>query len=286
MLKLLITIALLVGMVSAGAYLVVKSQPAKQIAPPISQIPVQTTPTPIPDETATWKTYTNNAYKFSLQYPPNFSVEEQFNNNSRLISVIISNPNPRPGGGYSQPHIEVVVFENDATDLNDWLNKHTTILPFDDPSVSKVNSQFFYRGVKNQKQALLGGKSALTFESTLFESSPNPTLTVFNNYIIGLVLDNESENKDPDLKGIYPQILSTFKFINTEGDQNISDAKLQEMINNCEIIGDYIYHSGEKGVVLKNNETLELKNKSAEEIKKLISEIPRKCGPERVKVIE
>lgn len=82
------------------------------------------------------------------------------------------------------------------------------------------------------------------------------------------------------------QILSTFKFINMESDKNISDAKLQEMINNCEIIGDYIYHSGEKGIVLKNNETLELKNKSVEEIKQLIDVIPSKCGPERVKVIE
>lgn len=71
-----------------------------------------------------------------------------------------------------------------------------------------------------------------------------------------------------------------------ERDKNISDTKLQEMISNCEIIGDYSYHNGEKGIVLKNNETLELKNKSDEEIKQLISSIPPKCGPERVKVIE
>lgn len=164
-------------------------------------------------DTSNWKTYTNNAYNFSLKYPSSYTVEEQSNGNSKLLSVIIKNPNPNSGGGSPQPFIEAVVFKNDANDLNNWLSNHTTKLPFDDPSVSMANSPFFYRGITNQKESLLGDKKAVTFDAKLFESSPKLTLTASGNFIIGLNFDNENETKDQNLKTIYPQILSTFKFL-------------------------------------------------------------------------
>lgn len=37
---------------------------------------VQETPIPTQDETASWKTYTNTKYKFTLKYPANFIVSE------------------------------------------------------------------------------------------------------------------------------------------------------------------------------------------------------------------
>ncbi|OGE71298.1 hypothetical protein A2617_04535 [Candidatus Daviesbacteria bacterium RIFOXYD1_FULL_41_10] len=161
---------------------------------------------------ANWKTYTNDTYKFSLKYPPSYSIEEKSGIDTKLFSIIIKSPSPTPGGGYPQPLVEVVVFENDANDLSGWLNKHTTTLSFDDPAVSVANSPFFYRGVKNKKDSLLGGQKAVTFEASAFESFSNPTITEVDNYIIVLNLDNDNEVKDPNLKDIYPHVLSTFKF--------------------------------------------------------------------------
>lgn len=73
----------------------------------------------------------------------------------------------------------------------------------------------------------------------------------------------------------------------------ISDAKLQEMISNCEIIGTYRYHSGEHGVVFKekkestfDHKTLEIKNKTSEELVSLVKNIPQKCGDTRLSIIE
>ena len=66
------------------------------------------------DTTSNWKTYKNATYNLSLMFPPDYSLTESTQNQiqSKLLSVIIKNINPTPGGGYPQPHIEIVVFKN------------------------------------------------------------------------------------------------------------------------------------------------------------------------------
>lgn len=175
-------------------------------------------PPPVPGETSTegtenWKTYANTEYKFSFKYPPAYTiVTESVNPSSqKLFSFVIQNPNPRPGGGYPQPYVEAVVYEKDASNLDEWVTKHTTALPFDDPTIS--GKSLFYFGVTNRQESLLGGKRAITFKASSFSSSPNPTFVLWEGHIVGLVLDSENESKDPDLiNTFYPQILSTFRF--------------------------------------------------------------------------
>lgn len=170
-------------------------------------------------DTSDWKTYTNTQYGFSFDYPSNYNLSEltefsyQNPNNIRVLSVIIKNPNPRPGGGYPQPKVEAVVFKNDTSSLSSWVDKYTTTKAATDPLAYAPDSIFLYSGLTDKKETTLDGKSATTFQSVLVESSPNLTLTVSGNYIMGIVFDNENESKDPELKNLYPKILSSFKFV-------------------------------------------------------------------------
>lgn len=75
-LKWLIIIALLAGIVLTGTYLIFKSQSAKQTPPQSTQPSLPSTPTPTPDETANWKTYTSgqNIDGISINYPRGWQV--------------------------------------------------------------------------------------------------------------------------------------------------------------------------------------------------------------------
>lgn len=264
MLKLFIIIALSAGMVSAGAYLLVKSQFSQQTTPQTTQLSSSPTPS-FTDQTATWKTYTNNAYKFSLKYPSELEVENKSNQFPPFTIFITDKTKQVPSEGGSKINLYAFVeIKSSNSSLMYYVNDAKNNLEYIDKK--KVGEIEFV--IAREKFGMAAGN----FDRYLAEN---------RDYIITIANSPYALEEQ-----IFTQILSTFKFINTESDKDISDAKLQEMINNCEIIGDYIYHSGEKGVVLKNNETLELRNKTAEEIKQLINAIPPKCGSERVKVIE
>src|SRR3990167_535151 len=65
-LKWILIIALLAGIVLAGTFLIFKSQSGKQSSQSNPQAPIQpnVSATPILDETANWKTYMDEKYKF------------------------------------------------------------------------------------------------------------------------------------------------------------------------------------------------------------------------------
>ncbi|HCB22718.1 hypothetical protein A3H81_04570 [Candidatus Daviesbacteria bacterium RIFCSPLOWO2_02_FULL_38_18] len=71
-LKWILIIALLAGIVLAGTFLIFKSQSGKQSSQSNPQAPIQpnVSATPILDETANWKTYMDEKYKFQFSYPP------------------------------------------------------------------------------------------------------------------------------------------------------------------------------------------------------------------------
>lgn len=278
-LKWILIIALLAGIVFAGIYLIFKSQSNKQTPQPTPQVSVQpavsSIPTPISDETTNWKIYKDEKYKFQFQYPKTLYLKKSLKFPDQIFltenDIDIDKVQEGPFALISIAIWDKNAFQKAGYPLQEKYLKSENIV-IDGVNAIKVS------GIIPEEQE--GLYLAGTYHQEIYLS--------VNDKIINFVF---YENPSNNIK-LLDQILSTFKFINTESDKDISDAKLQEMINNCEIIGDYIYHSGEKGIVLKNNletpkiETLELKNKSAEEIKKLIDAIPPKCGPERVKVIE
>jgi len=74
---LLVVIGLLfvVGAVYTGMQISKKRTPVVlPTAPPPEVRPIEASPTSIPDETANWKTYSNQKYGFEFKYPQNFQI--------------------------------------------------------------------------------------------------------------------------------------------------------------------------------------------------------------------
>lgn len=66
-------VVLIVVIVGTGGYFLYRGQ----ITPATNyQEASQPTPSPAPDETVKWKTYTNTGFGFSIKYPPNLQMEE------------------------------------------------------------------------------------------------------------------------------------------------------------------------------------------------------------------
>ncbi len=80
---LLIVVALLA--LGGGAYYYVQKQNAPQSVAPMTATPTTATSTTVQDETANWKTYTNDQYGFSLQYPISLNAEFEKNYNDGTV---------------------------------------------------------------------------------------------------------------------------------------------------------------------------------------------------------
>jgi hypothetical protein len=65
---------LVIVLVGIGIFFVLKPSKSTEVSNPPPTPKITTSPTSIPDETANWKTYTNNSpyYKFSIKAPENF----------------------------------------------------------------------------------------------------------------------------------------------------------------------------------------------------------------------
>src|SRR3989344_1362777 len=84
---LLIFIVLLILLGAGGTYLALNSKPKPQ--PVVSKATPTSTPTPAPDPTASWKTYKNETYSYSLKIPNDWVID--FNNakenNDKLVFI-------------------------------------------------------------------------------------------------------------------------------------------------------------------------------------------------------
>jgi len=76
---LIIIVLILAG---AGVFYLSKSNISKVLAPTPS-VKITLSPSPVSDETANWKTYTNNTYHLGFKYPGNYS----FNENADKIEI-------------------------------------------------------------------------------------------------------------------------------------------------------------------------------------------------------
>lgn len=113
-----IAIILVIGV---GGYFIYQKQAIKPAITP-QQVP-QLTPSPIPDQTANWKTYTNTKYNFSLQYPAIYQhtfMEDVNKNEASPYAVKLldiedwhSGNSKTPGaGGYTGDHIQFLIHPN------------------------------------------------------------------------------------------------------------------------------------------------------------------------------
>src|SRR3989344_8749741 len=78
----IILIALVVVLVGAGGYFILRKDETPQV--PFSE---PTTPAPV-NQIADWETYRNEKYGFEVKYPPNWVVVEDYQNSTPLINII------------------------------------------------------------------------------------------------------------------------------------------------------------------------------------------------------
>lgn len=75
---LLPVVILLLIFAAGGTYLALNSKPKPQ--PYVSKIIPTSAPTPTPDPTANWKTYRSKSFRFSIKYPPTWSIKTELGN--------------------------------------------------------------------------------------------------------------------------------------------------------------------------------------------------------------
>lgn len=163
-----------------------KNQSIDQRISPTIQIPSPTpqivSPISIPpDETAGWKTYINTKYGFSFKYPSEWKVQTGIPN-SGLISLEMSNDN------------RFFVWFSPSVTISEWLEK-------------------------TQSGKIIRKKTVVEYTFTVIQGGSNLesleyALDVKGNGIVRFVIEPNSNNSESEK--IFDQILSTFKFLNTD----------------------------------------------------------------------
>lgn len=194
-----IIVVILMAALAVGGYLIYsqQSKPA-----PVQQA---TQPTPIPDETANWKTYKSEKLGFEFKYPPQYTIKvyEELNRMSVLID-------PQYRWGFSV-----------LTDKNSHLVSYDSLQTCDkvfeqinrDDQTARVNC--LDNGKKfGQEQdvsdVILGGISAKSFYVTSTgQGGTTRVIQTVNNPRIQIYLMTYQRK---DFDKIIDQILSTFKF--------------------------------------------------------------------------
>lgn len=157
------------------------------------------------DETANWKTYTDNGFKFEIKYPNNMKTTKLTAHDDLLggvsLNLIYNDQEFRPQAS------EIYVWVEDSKSLNleEWLKVKSTTEPWGSP----IDKKEFY-GYKNLGSVVLDGVQGIKFldEPMGYTSSKVAVKNGNLIYLVGYV------NVKEDLSPVYNQILSTFQFLN------------------------------------------------------------------------
>ncbi len=202
----LLVVILLVGVggVYAGMQISKKQTPVVMpTAPPPEVRPTETLPTPISDETASWKTYKNEEDGFEFKYPSNLKVR----GDTGIIQVVqkqSKNSLPDPQKIYTDEIIGITVWNNKQYNPQSLsLLEYLKYYGLDQTYSSKI-AKFIQIGNRNGiLSGSLDGCEPFICLKNIMVHAPN------NTYFIK-VIDRGSDGTDK----ISDQILSTFKFTN------------------------------------------------------------------------
>jgi len=195
---LLITVLLLCGGVFA-IYInnnIIKNEKIVSSSPFPTQSITNLTPTPNP--TAGWKTYLNNTYSYDCQYPYSWSVMDI---NPYYVRFTSSSNNPP-----KDPFITIQVQENKKLlDIRSWHKETYPSYLFD--TLSLKDGEFI-----NHKALIfedkIDGSRVIWFE--------------YGNQVYSVSLTYSGNPKSTEINEIYNQILSTFKFIDSQKKEDLS----------------------------------------------------------------
>ncbi len=207
---------------SLCTYFVMKQQ-LKNQAPVISPSPVaKTSPAPaVADDTVNWKTYNNKKWEFTFKYPANWEISKlvveskgRFQTDEELEqadSISIFDPETTKTGLGSVINIGVV--------FNSQLKPIKCETEID-------NKECFNRIFTNvsdrpdyEKKNILGKNAIEITKLTLPGRKFSETLLVYTNNVFSFSFESDIDSFSKT-KGVLNQILSTFKFTNTDKTAN------------------------------------------------------------------
>ncbi|MBI2641479.1 hypothetical protein HYW87_02685 [Candidatus Roizmanbacteria bacterium] len=191
---------ILIVLASSVTYFVLQSKQTSPLSVQPTVIPTQlvaSSPSPIPDETANWKTYTNNQLKFTLKYPPYFLITE------KPKSIYFSTSEAK------KDNLEKCLNFYECYDIPFGIDFSEETKPANQSLTDFIKSKqadpTYYSSVSvDQKNALQNQSKSPAFGGFL-----NSTYIDKQNSIFYLF----SQFKEEKNSGIYNQILSTFKFL-------------------------------------------------------------------------
>ena len=186
---LLLMAALILILLASTGYLAFQNN---QLRKEISQLQSSPSPTPTPDPTANWKTYSNDAYKYSFKYPSSWKINTTSPQTTYLEAGSVDEP---------QTFARVSISETGEN------NK----------SVEELARS--WRSGAVEKIQVGGEEAAKVLQNPNPEGEPlvqgGYTISVFvkNKSNINLLIQLETANLNT-YQAIFDQILSTFKFTN------------------------------------------------------------------------
>ena len=217
---LIVGVVILVGFIIfgvGGCYLGKKSIEPSQVTTGVqnkqTQVPLATS---TPAETANWKTYTNEKYKFSLRYPQNFYYKDINQTNTSSVAVPITwllffADLQRPTDQAHYPEIDIGFFQKSSTTtLDQWLKINTTTKDnYNNPDPEDKDK--VYWGVKNVAKLSVSALPVIKFFASNGASTYQVVTLVDRGdkvFIVQSVITPLGQIDDK----IVDQIISTFKF--------------------------------------------------------------------------
>jgi len=209
--KLIILIViLLIIFAGGGAYFVLNSQ--NKPVPTVSKAMPTSIPTPTTDPTASWKTYENKTFNYSIKYPPvligeDGRIDEIYNGNASIEYF------KKPISAGSYPHQIGLYLASRSQNIDEYIGQIAT---GDGPPPQLQTAEINVGNVKGKK--VIGVPSA-NGEILILLPHPNSGIfaIVLNPYI------QQGDNNEKEWIKSFDKILSTFKFTPaspTGGDAN------------------------------------------------------------------
>lgn len=231
LLLLLIAILILI-LAGGGTYLALALKSKPQPAPIVSKITPTSTPTPTPDPTASWKTYTNTKYGYSLKYPPSIftgeaNIKEEVNGDVAFdyFKLPLSEKGPYPHS------INISEDPIGSTTIDDYVKQ----IRAGDGELPKLT----------REKILIGGKDA---EKILGVPSANGQMLILvplNGKLLAIVLNpyhvSETSKVEADWVNDFNLLLSTIKF--TDANQAI-DTSTWKTYTNTKVGYSLLYPNG------------------------------------------
>ncbi|MBU3964669.1 hypothetical protein KJ562_03055 [Patescibacteria group bacterium] len=186
------------------------SGPGEEIPSPTPPVSA-TTPTSTPpiDETTDWETYRNEEYGYEIRYPNFYYISEK----SDYVLFRNEEYKENPSGG-----CEFIIYIKSNPlnkSLEEWFADNSTEAEFGTDVHQESGKSYFNSKEAQLEKTIVSDQEALKFYQ--IGGYPNDNIIVLFKKDINIIEISYYPNCSPELN-TFEQILSTFKFINENGE--------------------------------------------------------------------